>query len=101
MTRNLPAVFVFSAVLVCIGTASIVAAGQARGRNSGIPRTANGKPNFTGVYAGPSYPPGGDFAALKIDPKDPVTRTDALDWRTLPPLTELGEKMFLRKHTGI
>jgi hypothetical protein len=89
--------FAAGVILVCATGASVSAAAQAQTESFAMPRTPDGKPNFTGVYAGPSFahpdPPG--------ELNTPLTNLDALDWRTLPALTTLGEKMFLRKHTGI
>jgi hypothetical protein len=96
MRRTIGALFVLAAV-ACLGATSIAAAQTTQPGSFSIPRMPDGKPNFTGVYAGPSFShpdPPGEF-------NTPMPGLDALDWRTIPALTQLGETMFLRKHTGI
>jgi hypothetical protein len=96
MMRRMIAALLVLAAAVCLDAASIAAA-QTQPGGFSIPRMPDGKPNFTGVYAGPSFShpdPPGEF-------NTPMPGLDALDWRTLPALTQQGEKMFLRKHTGI
>jgi hypothetical protein len=83
-------------VLVCLAGMFVSAAAQSKTETFTIPRMPDGKPNFTGVYAGPAFahpdPPG--------EYNEPSGALAVLDAKTLPPLTTLGEKLFLRNFTG-
>ena len=79
--------------------ASVVGlAGQSTAGGPSIRRTAEGRPDFTGVYAGTSDVVN-NTGLRGADAS--VSREGYLDARTLPPLTDLGKKMFLRRPTGI
>jgi hypothetical protein len=84
-------------VLVCMAGIFFPVAAQSNPETFAMPRMPDGKPNFTGVYASPAFThpdPPGEFNI-------PSAALAALDADTLPALTTLGEKLFLRKHTGI
>jgi len=87
-------------LVAVVGICSTVVgvSGQATADKPSIPRTSDGKPDFSGVYSGTSDR--ANNTGLR-DADASVSREGYLDARTLPPLTELGKTMFLRKPTGI
>ncbi len=59
-----------------------------------IPRTAGGKPDFTGVWAGPAF-------TQQVGPGDTDdSRIRGFDSKKMSPLTPLGEKEMFRLPTG-
>src|SRR5579871_907392 len=67
--------------------------GPAAGRFE-IPRGLDGRPDFTGVYAGPGF-------SHQVSPRDtdaPIIRS--FDVKKMSPLTPLGEKQLYRPPTG-
>src|SRR5262245_42447004 len=83
--------------VVGIGSTVVGLAGQGTADKPSMRRTADGKPDFSGVYSGTS-----DLVNNRgLRGADAsISREGYLDARTLPPLTELGKQMFLRKPTG-
>jgi hypothetical protein len=59
-----------------------------------IPRTHDGKPDFTGVWAGPAF-------RHEVGPNDTDTPVPLVyDPRKMPPLTAKGKQLLFRKATG-
>ena len=59
-----------------------------------IPRAANGKPDFTGVWAGPGY-------SHQVGPYDTdIPRIARIDPKAFPPFKPGGESFFFQPHNG-
>src|SRR5215472_6552557 len=78
----------------CFILATAFAAGQVPGAASGIPRMPDGKPNFTGVWAGPAF-------THRVGPNDTDTpRVTNFDPTRMAPFLPGAEARFRQAPTG-
>src|SRR6185436_15990591 len=84
-----------SLMVACAWAASPVTSAQSSSAPpQAIPRTIDGKPDFTGVWAGPAF-------KHNVGPNDTDTFSIIVyDPKKMPPLTPLGQQMMFRKVTG-
>ncbi len=90
-----PVFAVLSLLVVLAWPASSIISGQSTSASpQPIPRTSDGKPDFTGVWAGPAF-------KHNVGPNDTDTFSVIVyDPKKMPPLTALGQQMMFRKVTG-
>jgi hypothetical protein len=97
MRRQVAASFILLAgVLAGISFLPAPAAGQSGGQKAGaIPRMSNGKPDFTGVYAGPG------FQHLKTANDTDEAGVAIFSTKNMAPFKPGGEALFFEKDTGV
>jgi hypothetical protein len=92
--RKSPVLLLLAFAAISCTTAPADRTGEAAAPAQGIPRTADGKPDFTGVYAGPGF-------SHIVGPDDTDTpRVTLFDRKTMPPFVAGGQAFMSRKLTG-